>query len=142
MTEEEIGELEARRKEEKKLVCERDALTTSQGMHEGLWYIITSEWLAEWKSFIFNKSYPGVLVNLSPNKRVGVLPPGPISNHTLFLKARQSTQILKLNLHKVIYIYIYIEHRLSGSEPICVGGIYSYIWWRSSNCPGNIGYLW
>ena len=52
-------------------------------------YIISSEWLNEWKAFVNNKPCKGAL--LSENNKVGVLPPGPINNHTLFSKSSQNT---------------------------------------------------
>jgi len=51
--EEEIQNLNARRKQEKQLILDKD-LDCKQ---EKLWFIISSEWLNQWKSFISNKVY-------------------------------------------------------------------------------------
>jgi hypothetical protein len=96
-----------------KLICGRDSLNTEILSTEGLWYIISSDWLSEWKAFIFNKPYKSSIVHISANKKVGVLPPGPISNHTLFHKGHK-TQILRQNLKKVSLVLCdlscYLEH--------------------------------
>ena len=54
------------------------------------WYMISSDWLFKWKCFVTNKISKAVNQNIlheikqSPNNRIGILPPGPITNFTLF----------------------------------------------------------
>ena len=54
------------------------------------WYMISSDWLFKWKCFVTNKISKAVNQNIlheikqSPNSRIGILPPGPITNYTLF----------------------------------------------------------
>lgn len=53
-------------------------------------YVIDIEWFLNWKCFISNDNTEKSLANskkkISPNKGIGVLPPGPISNYNLFDK--------------------------------------------------------
>mmetsp|Transcript_30083 Transcript_30083/g.53338 ORF Transcript_30083/g.53338 Transcript_30083/m.53338 type:complete len:490 (+) Transcript_30083:15-1484(+) len=78
----EIDELSKRRQTELHIISELDT-----GEETSLWYLINAEWITQWKSFVFNKpsSFPE---QNSSNKAVGVLPPGPISNHKLFTDPR------------------------------------------------------
>lgn len=53
------------------------------------WYLISSEWLLKWKCFVTNhvsskntQQFKNS-VRMSPNHKIGVLPPGFISNHNL-----------------------------------------------------------
>ena len=52
--------------------------------------MISSDWLFKWKCFVTNKISKAVnqdvleTVNTSKNSRIGILPPGPITNYTLF----------------------------------------------------------
>ena len=52
--------------------------------------MIGSEWLFKWKCFVTNKISKAVSqdivheINCSSNSRIGILPPGPITNYTLF----------------------------------------------------------
>ena len=55
--------------------------------------MISSNWLFQWKSFVSNKIQPlgasqGAIdqVRISENEKIGILPPGQISNLDLFLK--------------------------------------------------------
>ncbi len=101
VTEEEIKILEVRRKKEMKLVCGRDDLNSKVVSSDGMFYIVSSEWLSQWKAFIFNKPFNSTKLRVSSNKRIGVLPPGPIANHTLFIKGKHGPPILKPFLEKV-----------------------------------------
>ena len=55
------------------------------------WYMISSDWLFKWKCFVTNKVSKTANANvvkeirLSTNNRIGILPPGPIANYTLFV---------------------------------------------------------
>lgn len=75
----EIGEINSRRQAELQVISELD---NSADMGE--WYLINTDWITQWKCFVFNKSSPFPKQN-SPNKAIGVLPPGQISNHELFI---------------------------------------------------------
>ena len=88
----EIDALKLRRKIEKQIILDielngDDKVDRSSSHH---WYIISSDWLYKWKCFVTNKISkavnPNILdeINQSVNDRVGILPPGPISNYTLF----------------------------------------------------------
>ena len=54
------------------------------------WYMISSDWLFKWKCFVTNKISKAVNqnilheINQSPNSRIGILPPGSITNYRLF----------------------------------------------------------
>ena len=98
-TESEIKMLRERRQLEKLMICGRDLLTSDILPMDECWYLISSEWLTQWKAFIFNK--PCKNSRMSTNVNIGVLPPGPISNHTLLLKDKQS---LKDGLQRVLWI--------------------------------------
>ena len=68
--------------------------------------MISSEWLFQWKCFISNKisnssSFSREVkdrVNVSPNKEIGVLPPGPICNKDLFEKTKEGFPTIKEGL--------------------------------------------
>ena len=96
---EEIALLQKRRQLEREIVCGRDLLTTDIIEMDSSLYIISKKWLTQWKSFVFNK--PCKDSRLSPNSSIGVLPPGPIDNHCLMHKDRQT---IKKGLHKVLSI--------------------------------------
>eukprot|EP01022_Parablepharisma_sp_SALTPOND_P033218 TRINITY_DN88310_c6_g1_i1.p9 TRINITY_DN88310_c6_g1~~TRINITY_DN88310_c6_g1_i1.p9 ORF type:complete len:267 (-),score=20.63 TRINITY_DN88310_c6_g1_i1:5535-6335(-) len=96
VTEQEIIMLRQRRQQEKLMICGRDLLTSDILPMDECWYIISTDWLTQWKAFIFNKPFKNSRV--SPNPTIGVLPPGPISNHLLLLKDKQT---LKNGLQRV-----------------------------------------
>lgn len=50
-----------------------------------MFFMISSDWLLQWKSFISNKKNDKKFVRVSPNPEIGVLPPGPILNDSLFI---------------------------------------------------------
>lgn len=93
----EIEMLKQRRKKEKLMICGRDLLTSDILPMDDSWYLISSNWLLKWKAFIFNK--PCKYSQVSVNPAIGVLPPGPITNNTLYLKDKVT---LKDNLQRVI----------------------------------------
>ena len=55
--------------------------------------MISCDWLFKWKCFVSNKVSKTAMTNpnmqneirMSQNQRIGILPPGPISNHCLFV---------------------------------------------------------
>ncbi|CAG9331926.1 unnamed protein product [Blepharisma stoltei] len=97
VTEKELNEIQLRRNTELEMISELD----NESGNTGVWYIINAEWIAEWKSFIFNKPSPNMAQN-SPNKEIGTLPPGKISNDSLFLDPATMQQ-LKLKLKPVAH---------------------------------------
>ena len=99
ITEQEAGMFSKRRALEKKLICGRDLITSDLIKTDGCWYLMSSEWLKEWKAFIFNKPRSNSIV--IPYPEIGVLPPGPISNHTLLLEDGVTP---KANLKKVAFL--------------------------------------
>jgi hypothetical protein len=70
-------------------------------------YVIDIEWFLNWKCFISNdnseKSLSNTKKKISPNKNIGVLPPGPISNFNLFDKNSKeyNSKNLKKGMKKV-----------------------------------------
>ena len=88
VTQQEIALLQQRREKEKKLICGRDLLTSDIIPMDNCLYLINAEWLTQWRAFIFNK--PSKNIRVSPNPAIGVLPPGPITNHQFFLKDRKT----------------------------------------------------
>lgn len=83
----EISELSNRRQMELQVISELDT-----GEEVSSWYLINAEWITQWKCFVFNKPSSTTEQN-SPNSAVGVLPPGPISNHKLFTDPRNPTTL-------------------------------------------------
>ena len=86
-TTKEVEELQARRKAELELISQLDSQEPT-----GVWYIINSDWITEWKNFIFNKPSHNRLQN-STNKNIGTLPTGPISNSRLFVNPDNPTEL-------------------------------------------------
>mmetsp|Transcript_12358 Transcript_12358/g.23433 ORF Transcript_12358/g.23433 Transcript_12358/m.23433 type:complete len:491 (-) Transcript_12358:61-1533(-) len=76
----EIQEIQSRRELELAMIS---SLDNSSEAEQTAWYIINADWVSEWKCFIFNKP-SHVREQNSINQEIGVLPPGPISNHKLF----------------------------------------------------------
>eukprot|EP00826_Nyctotherus_ovalis_P058859 TRINITY_DN8131_c0_g1_i6.p2 TRINITY_DN8131_c0_g1~~TRINITY_DN8131_c0_g1_i6.p2 ORF type:complete len:209 (+),score=51.85 TRINITY_DN8131_c0_g1_i6:953-1579(+) len=95
-TAQETEMLKQRRKKEKLMICGRDLLTSDILPMDDSWYLISSNWLLKWKAFIFNK--PCKYSQVSVNPAIGVLPPGPITNNTLYLKDKTT---LKDGLQRV-----------------------------------------
>jgi hypothetical protein len=81
-TQKEISELGKRRQQELQIISELDT-----GGEVSDWYLINTEWITQWKCFVFNKPSSDPEQN-SLNQAIGVLPPGPISNHKLFTDPR------------------------------------------------------
>jgi len=104
ITEDEIILFTNRRKLEKKMICGRDLITSEVLKCDECWYLISSEWLKEWKAFIFNK--PGRKAILCSNERIGVLPPGPIYNHVLLMPDGKTP---KSGLQKVYFFGLLIR---------------------------------
>lgn len=78
--------LNKRRKDEGKNFQELFKTSSNQNKY----FVIDIEWFLNWKCFISNDVTEKNLANskkkISPNKNVGVLPPGPITNSNLFDK--------------------------------------------------------
>jgi len=93
-TNNDIDSLIMRRKQECKQFHE---LFNAESLSNKL-YMINLEWFLEWKCFVTNDLSEKYLVNdkknISINKTIGVLPPGPISNNKLI----NSSNTLKKNL--------------------------------------------
>lgn len=61
------------------------------------WFMVSCDWLYKWKCFVSNKISKSTMPNstvqneirTSINSRIGILPPGPISNHCLFASEAQ-----------------------------------------------------
>lgn len=107
-----IGFLNKRRKDEGKTFQELfKAISTQQNK----FYAIDIEWFLEWKSYVSNdlseKNLPNSKKKISPNKNIGVLPPGPISNYNLFDKNTKeySSKTLKKGMKKVISLLISLK---------------------------------
>lgn len=75
---------------EKQLILSKDLNKADK-----CWYMISGDWLLQWKSFISNKVSSNLLktnpnakyiIRFSDNPKIGILPPGPISNYDLFTK--------------------------------------------------------
>jgi hypothetical protein len=95
--------LNKRRKDEGKNFQELFKTISTQSKY----YVIDIEWFLNWKCFISNDNTEKNLANskkkISPNKNVGVLPPGPISNYNLFDKNTKeyTAKNLKKGMKKV-----------------------------------------
>ena len=99
------------------------------------WFMISSDWLYRWKCFVSNKHShkqqvyhdPSIVISKSENERIGILPPGPISNESLFerslmpeqQKLRRNLQ-LNIDYRKVNKDVWQILHRMYGGGPIIV----------------------
>ena len=72
-------------------------------------FVIDIEWFLNWKCFVSNdtteKNLTNNKKNISPNKNIGILPPGPITNFNLFEKQIKdySFNNLKKYLKKVCF---------------------------------------
>ena len=68
------------------------AIVSKKEKVRDLWFMISSDWLFKWKCFVTNKISKTANQNLvqeirqSSNSRIGILPPGPITNFTLFVQ--------------------------------------------------------
>lgn len=128
-SEEEIEALNKRRAMEKQLVLDRDI--DSKGSK--YWYMISSEWLYQWKCFISNKikqpvedaahqsNQPQYIVRKSQNERIGVLPPGPISNYYLFKRGGEDVKcglVLNQDYRGVNKEVWSVFHKLYGGGPL------------------------
>ena len=97
---EEIDALKLRRKIEKQIILDLELNGVDDQKSEAAkqarkdkirdhWYMISSDWLFKWKCFVTNKVSKTANQNVvkeirqSTNSRIGILPPGPISNYTL-----------------------------------------------------------
>ncbi|CAG9332517.1 unnamed protein product [Blepharisma stoltei] len=87
-TQQEIIEIQKRREIELEMISNLDV----QSEEQGLWYIINADWIADWKNFIFNKTTRSSRY-ISPNEKIGVLPPGPITNNKLFTNPENPVEI-------------------------------------------------
>jgi hypothetical protein len=133
VNDEELSCLNERRKKEKQLILDRDLDNASE---KPLWFMISSEWLNQWKSFVSNKISSHLKVEnkvenvrKSENSKIGILPPGPISNDDLFIKLVDGKEIqtviregLELNKdYRGVNREVWqIFHRMYGGGPIIV----------------------
>jgi hypothetical protein len=78
----------------------QENLKVNAKMHN--FYAIDLDWFLQWKSFVLNDLEEKILPNnkkkISPNKHIGVLPPGQITNFYLFEK--NAKEFTKNNLKK------------------------------------------
>ena len=99
VTSEELDALKNRRKIEKQMILDLELHSdpsfeeeSKQG-HPPKWYMISCDWLFKWKCFVSNKISKNAMTNpnvvneirTSRNTKIGILPPGPISNQGLFV---------------------------------------------------------
>ena len=105
VTEQELIFLDQRRKMEKQMILDKDIL--SQEMDDDAdkegdsdddskkhWFMISGDWLFQWKCFISNKISSSAKVSqevknqvqFSTNKEIGILPPGPIYNQDFYTR--------------------------------------------------------
>jgi|LauGreDrversion4_2_1035121.scaffolds.fasta_scaffold120952_2 hypothetical protein len=107
-----------------------------------LWLMISSDWLYRWKCFVSNKVSKNIggrsldeqTLRKSENDKIGIMPPGPISNDCLFekispLSAKSGeTRILKSGLvlnkeYRGVNREVWsIFHRMYGGGPVIVRG--------------------
>ncbi|CAI2387044.1 unnamed protein product [Moneuplotes crassus] len=81
ISEDEMRILNKRRKAEKK-DCTR--LDSNYNKNNEEWFIINAEWLKDWKMFVNNKrSSTAFGARRCIHKEVGILDPGPVTNHLL-----------------------------------------------------------
>ena len=94
--------MEQRRKIEKQLILDKDlnseedsgSSSDEEEDSEKMYFMISSDWLQQWKSFISNKRIDKKFLRVSPNPDVGVLPPGPILNDSLFFLELSGNEIV------------------------------------------------
>ena len=103
VTENEIEALKLRRKIEKQIILDlelngEESPNKVEGQKQKLgkaakvdpWYMISSDWLFKWKCFVTNKISKAVNqsilheINQSSSSRIGILPPGAITNFKLY----------------------------------------------------------
>ena len=66
------------------MVCSSDK---KEGEESEDWFVMSAEWLKDWKMFVNNKrSKLAYGARVSEQRNVGILEPGPITNHTLLNK--------------------------------------------------------
>jgi hypothetical protein len=89
VTKDEISYLTLRRKQETKAFQELYQIKPLKD-EKNYYYAIDIEWFLLWKAFVTNdlsdKHISNSKKRISANKRIGVLPPGPITNSNLFPK--------------------------------------------------------
>ncbi len=61
-----------------------------------IWYFVSAAWLSEWKMFVLNKAPKEVPPRLSPNRDIGILPPGPVSNMKLLREGHKDPTAFKI----------------------------------------------
>ena len=82
---------------EKQLILDKDLQNEEDSEDNGekkMWFMISGDWLFQWKCFISNKvsNSPNITLEqknkviFSENKDIGVLPPGPIYNDYFFTR--------------------------------------------------------
>ncbi|TNV82503.1 hypothetical protein FGO68_gene3499 [Halteria grandinella] len=130
-TDEEILQLNERRKQEKQLIIERDMEKPESSpsyQQQQYWFMISSDWLYRWKCFVSNKVSSGASIESqaqlrrSESEKIGILPPGPISNDSLFEKVGDVMRVrrgLELNVdYRGVPREVWqIFHRMYGGGP-------------------------
>ena len=85
----ELNCIDQRRIKEKQLILDQDIKEDEEESElDKLWFILSGDWLFQWKCFISNKisnsssvtAESKNKVRFSKNKEIGILPPGQISN--------------------------------------------------------------
>lgn len=102
ITQEEIQLFQQRRALEKRIICGRDLLNINTIQSDECWYLISANWLKEWKAYIVNK--PSKLSTVCSHPQIGVLPPGPITNNTLLMNDNKTARpsLKKVSLLMII----------------------------------------
>ena len=95
----ELEALKSRRKIEKQMILDLELHSDPSNDEESKhgyppkWFMVSCDWLFKWKCFVSNKVSKNAMPNTniqneirtSLNQRIGILPPGPISNSCLFV---------------------------------------------------------
>jgi hypothetical protein len=96
-TKEEIKELIQRRKEEIKEFQDIYKIRNDDVKIDSKFYVVDIEWFLLWKCFVTNDMTDKYISNskkrISPNRSIGILAPGPISNSNLFEKCPDGFKI-------------------------------------------------
>ena len=97
----ELNCIDQRRIKEKQLILDQDIKEDEEESElDKLWFILSGDWLFQWKCFISNKisnsssatTESKNKVRFSKNKEIGILPPGQISNALLFITDEHGEQ--------------------------------------------------
>lgn len=93
----ELNAIDLRRKTEKKLILDQDLKDEEEeSALDKLWFLVSGDWLFQWKCFISNKisnvasvsAECRAAIKISQNKEIGILPPGTINNQVFFVQEK------------------------------------------------------